>query len=70
MHPDSKRIISQILAPTGTEAVPALAAGVPIPFERILAPRPPQADSYDGPERRAQGVLIAEITGPVPEQMI
>ena len=63
MHPESKRIISQILAPTGTEPVAPPAATTPIAFEQILSPRPP----YDGPERRAQGVLIAEITGPVPK---
>lgn len=55
MHPESQRIIGQILAPTGGEpsAVPTSA---PMSIEQIINPQ----GAYAGPDRRARGVIIAE----------
>lgn len=66
MHPESHRLISQILEPSGTAPQRSVEASFPMSFEQIVAPR----GGYSGPERRAQGALVAEITGPVPQTPI
>lgn len=61
MDPRSEQIIGQILnpSPLASGAAPE-SASTPITFEQILNPSAPASAGYAGPERRAQGYLIAE----------
>jgi hypothetical protein len=58
----SEKIIRQIVSP---ESIPAAeapeAASEPMSLAQIVYPRSPEAGGYAGPERRAQGYLIAEV---------
>lgn len=58
----SEKIIRQIVSPEGVaaEASPE-AAAEPMSLGQIVYPRSPEAGGYAGPERRAQGYLIAEV---------
>lgn len=60
MHPVSQSRIGQILSPTGQAATPSPAASPSrVTLEQIVHPRA-DGSPYAGPERRAQGYLIAE----------
>jgi len=61
MHPVSEARISQILnpAPMSTGAAPEI-AGEEISLDQVVNPRF-ASGAYTGPERRAQGYLIADV---------
>lgn len=60
MDPRSQQIIQQILEPSPMGSAPVeQSASAPFTMEQIVQPGAP-ASSYTGPERRAQGYLIAE----------
>ena len=66
MHPISEALIGQILNPSPMrENAGAEAAATPVTLEQIVAPAG-QPASYAGPERRAQGYLVAEILSDSP----
>jgi hypothetical protein len=58
----SEKIIRQIVDPEGVPAAetPETTAE-PMSLAQIVYPRSPEASGYAGPERRAQGYLIAEV---------
>jgi hypothetical protein len=59
----SEKIIRRIVEPEGVPAAerPEAAAEEPMSLAQIVYPRSPEARGYAGPERRAQGYLIAEV---------
>jgi hypothetical protein len=58
----SEKIIRQIVSPEGIPAAETPeVASEPMSLEQIVHPRSPDAGGYTGPERRAQGYLIAEV---------
>lgn len=58
MHPTSQQIIGQILNPTpASDASQPTAPGTRMTLEQIVQPK----GTYSGPERRAQGTLVAEV---------
>lgn len=62
MDARSEKIIRQIVSPEGVPAAESPeAAAEPMSLAQIVYPRSPQAGGYAGPERRAQGYLIAEL---------
>lgn len=61
MHRESESVIGQILAPDPTSAQQAEESGAArVALEEFAGPGAAGA-AYSGPERRAQGYLIAEI---------
>lgn len=58
----SREIISQIVKPSGGAAPAAPESSTPMTIAQIVNP----AGVYDGAERRAQGMLVAEIIAPAP----
>ena len=62
MDARSEKIIRQIVSPEGVpDAEQPEAASEPMSLAQIVYPRAPEASGYIGPERRAQGYLIAEV---------
>jgi hypothetical protein len=58
----SEKIIRQIVSPEGAPAAETPeGASEPMSLSQIVYPRSPEAGGYAGPERRAQGYLIAEV---------
>jgi hypothetical protein len=58
----SEKIIRQIVDPEGVPvAETPEATAEPMSLAQIVYPRSPEAGGYAGPERRAQGYLIAEV---------
>jgi hypothetical protein len=58
----SEKIIRQIVSPEGAPAAESPEASAePMSLAQIVYPRSPEAGGYAGPERRAQGYLIAEV---------
>jgi hypothetical protein len=62
MDPVSETHIGKILNPAPIAGeVGQEAESAPVSLEEIVAPGGEQASGYTGPERRAQGYLIAEV---------
>ena len=62
MDAGSEKIIRQIVSPDGGPAAEqSEPASEPMSLAQIVYPRSPEASGYIGPERRAQGYLIAEV---------
>lgn len=62
MDARSEKIIGQIVSPDGAPAEESPeAAAEPMSLAQVVYPRSPKAGGYAGPERRAQGYLIAEV---------
>lgn len=61
MDPSSRRLIGEIVSPTGGAAPPYRPdASTPITIEQIVRP----TGRYAGEERRPQGQLVAEVVAP------
>ena len=62
MDSRSEKIIRQIVSPEGIPAAETPeGASEPMSIEQIVHPGAAGAGGYAGPERRAQGYLIAEV---------
>ena len=62
MHPVSESLIGQILNPAPMSGEPGgEAGGERVTLEQIVTPPGQKGAAYAGPERRAQGYLVAEV---------
>lgn len=62
MDARSEKIIRQIVSPEGVpDAERPEPASEPMSLSQVVFPRSAEPSGYVGPERRAQGYLIAEV---------